>query len=158
MTLPASGPISMSDIAAELGISAQGLSLGDSRVRALAGKPSGPISFSDLYGKSATTLSVTLSTSSISRTSNVSEFTFPANTRTIHDGTGAETTEWTVLSEAGGDWDFPGGHTGASVTPRVTMPGVGGAATATIRCTVTNGDETAHADASYLYIDTSNPA
>ena len=53
MTLPASGPISMSQVAAELGISATGLSLNDSRVRALAGKPSGAISFADLLGKSA---------------------------------------------------------------------------------------------------------
>jgi hypothetical protein len=53
MTLPASGPISMSQIAAELGISATGLSLGDSRVRALAGKPTGALSFLDLYGKTS---------------------------------------------------------------------------------------------------------
>lgn len=53
MTLPSSGPISISMVAAELGISAAGLSLNDSRVRALAGKPSGTISMSDLYGKSS---------------------------------------------------------------------------------------------------------
>ena len=53
MTLPASGTISMAQIAAELGISAAGLSLGDSRCRALAGVPSGPISFSNFYGKSS---------------------------------------------------------------------------------------------------------
>lgn len=43
----------MTQIAAELGISASGLNLNDSRVRALAGKPSGPISYSDLRGKSS---------------------------------------------------------------------------------------------------------
>lgn len=53
MTLPATGPISMSQVATELGISATGLSLNDSRVRALAGKPSGAISMADLRGKSA---------------------------------------------------------------------------------------------------------
>lgn len=53
MTLPATGPISMSMVAAELGISATGLSLNDSSVRNLASKPSGIISMSDLYGKSA---------------------------------------------------------------------------------------------------------
>lgn len=54
MALPNSGPITMAMIAAEIGISASGLSLNDSRVRQLAGKPSGTISFSDLLGKSAT--------------------------------------------------------------------------------------------------------
>lgn len=51
MALPSSGPITMAQIAAEIGISASGLSLNDSRVRQLAGRPSGGISFSDLLGK-----------------------------------------------------------------------------------------------------------
>lgn len=53
MALPTSGSISMAQIAGELGLSLP-LDLNDSRVRALAGKPSGPISMpSDFYGKSA---------------------------------------------------------------------------------------------------------
>lgn len=52
MTLPASGPISLGQVAAELGI-ALPLSLGDSRVRTLAGVPSGPITMGQLRGKSA---------------------------------------------------------------------------------------------------------
>lgn len=52
MALPSSGPISMAMVAAEIGISASGLSLNDSRVRQLAGRPSGAISFADLHGKS----------------------------------------------------------------------------------------------------------
>lgn len=55
MTLPSSGPISMAMIANELGISASALSLNDPRVRNLAGRPSGPIGFSELRGKSAYT-------------------------------------------------------------------------------------------------------
>ncbi|MBU9648287.1 hypothetical protein [Burkholderia multivorans] len=51
MTLP-TGQISMSQIAAELGISATGLNLNHGWVRALAGKPSGAIGFSDLHGQS----------------------------------------------------------------------------------------------------------
>lgn len=53
MTLQASGTITMAQIAAELGISATGLSLNDSRVRTLAARPSGSISMSDFYGKSS---------------------------------------------------------------------------------------------------------
>ena len=52
MTLPASGPITMQMVATELGIGATGLNLNDSRVRALAGRPSGAISMADLRGKS----------------------------------------------------------------------------------------------------------
>jgi hypothetical protein len=52
MSLPASGSISMSQIAAELSIGSGGLNLNDSRVRGLAGIGSGTISFSSLRGKS----------------------------------------------------------------------------------------------------------
>jgi hypothetical protein len=155
MTLPASGPITMADVAAELGISAVGLSLNDSRVRALAGIPSGAISFADLHGKSA--LSVSLSVTSASQASNTAGFTFGTNTRTVHGGDGSETTQWTALDEVGGTWTFPGGDTGASVTPRVDDVIPGGVSTATIRCTVTKGGNSDHEDAPYTYINTSIP-
>lgn len=57
MALPSSPPITMAQVAAELGISLP-LSLGDSRVRALAGKPSGDISMLDLLGKSSVDYSI----------------------------------------------------------------------------------------------------
>ena len=53
MTIKSSGPISIADIAAELRISAEGLGLGDSRVRALLGHPTGAVYMSSAYGKSA---------------------------------------------------------------------------------------------------------
>lgn len=52
MTLPSGGYITMQQIADELGISSSGLNLNDSRVRALAGVPSGTISMAMLWGKS----------------------------------------------------------------------------------------------------------
>lgn len=53
MTLPASGPISIADIATELGVGLP-LSLTASNVRALAGVPSGNIVLpNDFWGKSA---------------------------------------------------------------------------------------------------------
>ena len=51
MALPASGSIQMAQVAAELGISSTGLSFNDSRVRTLAGVPSGAISMAILRGK-----------------------------------------------------------------------------------------------------------
>lgn len=53
MTLPASGPISLYDVNIELGLAGGApISLNDTAVRTLFGKPSGTISMSDGYGKS----------------------------------------------------------------------------------------------------------
>lgn len=53
MALPSSGSISMAQVRTELGLSGA-ISLNQANVRTLAGKPSGTISMSDLYGKSST--------------------------------------------------------------------------------------------------------
>jgi len=56
MTLPTSGAITASMINVELGRAANAaFSLNDTAVRALAGKPTGGISFNDFYGKSSYT-------------------------------------------------------------------------------------------------------
>lgn len=53
MTLQSSGAISLSNVSVELGRSAPATtSLGEAAVRTLAGVASGPISLSNLYGKS----------------------------------------------------------------------------------------------------------
>ncbi|MDK9739278.1 hypothetical protein KI655_18445 [Vibrio sp. D404a] len=59
--LPDSGALSMSQVNVELGhTSNRPISLGQADVRALAGKPSGPISFADLRGKSSSLLQTNL--------------------------------------------------------------------------------------------------
>lgn len=60
MTLPTSGSISMSQIAAELGL-AMPISLTDTAVRTLAGKPTGAVSMpTDFYGKSNGGVTITV--------------------------------------------------------------------------------------------------
>lgn len=69
MTLQSVRPISIGNVATELGIGLP-LSLGDSRVRTLAGVPSGAISLGQLLGKSniRATYNVTLSDPSFTET------------------------------------------------------------------------------------------
>ena len=54
MTLPVSGQISLSQVITELTGPPGAIRLGQNNVRNLAGKPSGQISMSDLWGKSST--------------------------------------------------------------------------------------------------------
>lgn len=108
MTLPTSGPISIGSVAAELGIGLP-LSLGDSRVRELAGVPSGPISLGNLYGKTAgsaapppSPLTVQTAGGQGSRSTNagnvVVSCTVSAN---ASGGTGALTYQWEFISNPG---------------------------------------------------------
>ena len=53
MALPTTGPISLAQVAAELGRPNTEISLNDADVRALAGKPTGPVTLADLRGKSS---------------------------------------------------------------------------------------------------------
>lgn len=114
MTLPASGAISMSQVATELGISATGLNLNDSRVRTLAGIPSGSISLNALHGKSNFP-PLSVSAPNTSRTSSAA-------------GTGTLTT--TSLATASGGsggytylWQFVSGDTGTTVVSATNNSG-----------------------------------
>lgn len=57
MTLPSSGPLTMTAIAKEAGVSTTALNLNNASLRALAGKPTinSTISYSDFYGKNVVT-------------------------------------------------------------------------------------------------------
>lgn len=74
MTLPVSGPISLSQVNVELGLSATApINMNASNVRTLFGKPSGTIAMSDGYGKSnRVALNYTFASSTANASLNVS--------------------------------------------------------------------------------------
>lgn len=102
MALPSTGTLSMSQVNVELGRSSNAtISLGEADVRALAGVPSGAISFQDLRGKSALSVSaddVDAIAAGFANSGNVSGDT----TATVTGGASPFTFAWTRLSG-----DFP---------------------------------------------------
>ncbi len=108
MTIRTTPPISLSDVMAELRTSNPGraypISLGDADVRALAGVPSGPISLSDLYGKSSyLPMTVTATASSDFKNSAASAGTVNGTAAAnVSGGKGAKQYRWVVLSNPGG--------------------------------------------------------
>lgn len=123
MTTP-TGNITLGDVAIELGI-ALPLTLGDSRVRTLAGKPSGDITLGDLRGKSAySPPSVTVDSTSLSHfefgQNGTSGYSSIVGSLTITGGEAPFTVSW---SRTGGSSQISvGGTTSPSFAASGTMP------------------------------------
>lgn len=138
-------PISLTDVMNELRITNPGraypISLGDADVRALAGKPSGAISLSDLYGKSSyVPMTVTAIANDDYRNSAAGAGTvYGTATANVSGGKGAKQYQWVVLSN-------PGGATISGATsPQLNVEksyfnASSGSANVQVRCDVT--DET----------------
>ena len=139
MTLPTSGPISIGMVAAELGIGLP-LSLGDPRVRALAGVRSGPISLGQLRGKSAVApLTVAAANSYGSADTQFGPGVVSCNPGvSVAGGTDPKTFAWSILSN-------PRPVTvnlssGPAVTAQFAYTkNAAGSAEVMLRCTVTDG-------------------
>lgn len=142
MTLPASGAISIGMVAAELGIGFP-LSLGDSRVRALAGVPSGPISMSSLYGKSAyTPMTISASDDSQNFDSNGAGGTASCSPGvTVTGGTGGYTYAWSFTSNPGGN-TLTAANMADCVVSHAYGPNTTNSAYSVLQCEVT--DSTGH--------------
>jgi hypothetical protein len=143
MTIRATPPISLSDVMAELRVTNPGraypISLGDADVRALAGKASGPISLSDLYGKSSiaplTVTAVNDSGTADSRFGAGSVGCSPGVA--ISGGVGTKTCSWVVLSNPKGCAVTLG--TGPTVYVSYSYANnSNGSAEVLLRCTVTD--------------------
>ena len=136
----------MAQVAAELGISAVGLSLNDSRVRKLAGvDASGAISMANLLGKSAYT-PMTIVVSAAEGYSDTSSgragYVSASASVAVTDGDPGYTYSWEILFQSGGI-TISSGTTAATITIRHNYGGhSSGQANATLQCTVT--DSTGH--------------
>lgn len=142
MTLPASGSISLGQVAAELGIGLP-LSLGDSRVRNLAGVASGPISLGQLRGKSGVApLSATSTNDSGYASTVAGGGTVSCSPRvTAGGGTGVITYLWVFTSNPNG-CTLSNATSAACTVSKTYTQSSNGVANATLRCTVRDGGGT----------------
>ena len=142
MTLPASGAISIGMVAAELGIGLP-LSLGDSRVRTLAGVPSGPISLGNLYGKSAYT-PMTINAFDDSQNFDSAGAGGTASCSpgvTVTGGTGGYTYAWSFTSNPGGN-TLTAATSADCIVSHAYGPNTSSGSTSVLQCAVT--DNTGH--------------
>lgn len=138
MTLQSSGPIGMSQIAAELGLSGT-LSLNDSRVRTLAGNLPGTISFANLYGRSSIPpLSVSAVGSNAFNDSGRSGGTVSAEcSATPSGGVAPYTYLWSIVTSDGEPFiQSPG--TRVTSLRKSYLVRTSGFASATLQCVVTD--------------------
>jgi hypothetical protein len=138
MTLQSSGPISLNDIAAELGISSAGLSLLDSRLLALAGKSGPPVSISDFYGKSAVApLSASCPDVNASRATNNTGLVSGSTSVSVSGGVAPYSFSW-VKNSGTGNFGAVAINSSTTQNPTFTRsaaaPGSGAAGTYT--CTI----------------------
>ena len=132
MTLPASGPISLGQIADEFGL--PHMTPFPSGFYGKGGAPSsGPLSFADFYGRSAFTLSA-------DRTSIAAESHSASQTATI-TSTISTTFTYTLTAGSAGGHVTTGATSGATATVTVSAPATGtGSVSGTYRVTAANGD------------------
>lgn len=120
MALPTSGNITIQMIATELGLSLP-LDLNDSRVRTLAGKPSGSITMpGDFYGKSSVTATATI-TGSMSQqrqggTTSTSRRSIGVFGVTTSSGAVPSAYSWSIIQDDAGAGMFLSGATSSQCT------------------------------------------
>jgi hypothetical protein len=131
MTLPASGPISMAQIAAELGVAAAGINLNAANVRSLGG---GATNLNAFHGKSnLAPLTCLVNDATAIRGANNTGTVTASTTAVASGGSGGYTYAWTFLS--GTSFGTPGAVATASFTKSVSP---GSEFIGNYQCTVTD--------------------
>lgn len=147
MTISAVAPISLADVMTELRIVTPGraypIALGDADVRALAGVASGPISLTNLLGKSSyIPMNVTPHNDSGFLSTSGSGGTVVCHPSvSVTGGSGGTTYLWEITSSFNSPV-LTATTSAACTVSRNVLAGTIGTATATLRCTVT--DNTGH--------------
>lgn len=147
MTLSTSAPMSLGDVLTEIRrvtpSRALPISMGDADVRALAGKPSGAISLSDLYGKSSyvpMTLTATDGEGVFSSAAAAGVARCNPSVQ-VAGGSGGNTYLWEFTANPGGA-QLLNASSAACTVQRLYERNETGSLEATLRCTVT--DNTNH--------------
>lgn len=147
MTITATAPVTLADVMTELRLVTPGraypIALGDADVRALAGVASGPISLTDLLGKSSyIPMIVTPHNDSDFKLTNAGPVTLTCHPSvSVSQGSGGYTYLWEMTSSTNSP--SLSGTTSAACTVSKSVAGfTAGDAQAVLRCTVT--DNTGH--------------
>jgi len=150
MTLPASGTITLAQIAAEFGLASTAVFPG--AFYGKGGAPaSGTLRFSDFYGRSAAPVVVGNITPSLQDTTGTTAAkTFSASSLTV-TGAGSVTYTWSFVSVAGGTWTVNSGQGTNSAVARVASVVDGATVTATFRCTIVANGTTYTRDCTLMY-------
>lgn len=143
MTLPASGAMTAAMINVELGRSSTApFDINGAAERALAGVPTGAISFADFYGKSSFNFSATTSPGFLSKSGSTNTIITDPTTATPVGGTGPFTYQWFIDSTSG--------------DATVTFSGASNTATARFRSILSISGQSSGCEAHCEITDTSN--
>lgn len=150
MTLPASGTITIQQIAAEFGLAATAVFPG--AFYGKGGAPaSGTLSFADFYGRSGASVVVGNQVpSSQSLEGTLGSCTFSPSSVSV-TGAGSVTYTWSIVSPSGGTWTINSGQGTSTASARVTGLTVGQTRSATLRCTIVANGVTYTRDSSLSY-------
>jgi hypothetical protein len=128
VTLPASGSISLHEIAAEFSLAQTAIF--PSAFYGKGGAPaSGALSFADFYGRSAAVVVVSVAPTSQNTSGTTASKTFAPSTITVTGGT-PTAYAWSILNVAGGSWVISSGQGTATAVAQVS----GAVATEPVDC------------------------
>lgn len=152
MTLPASGTITLHQIAAEFSLA--NTAIFPSAFYGKGGAPaSGTLRFSDFYGRSASAVNVTIAPTSQNTSGSTSSKVFAPSTVTVTGGTPSAYL-WSLINAGDGVWSISSGQGTATAVAQVTGALPVEPCTCDFQCDVTVGGSHYYATSSHTYTRT----